>query len=141
MIDFKSDLKEQLFKSQDKETKKALKKFLNEEGKILKKETIQLAKIKVKKGEKKKDAKMRYNRRIKKGKTWNKNNTWQVRVYNNVPHAHLVEEGHNIVKNGRKIGRVEGKYIFRTTSKNFSQKFYKDSEKFLDDALERGLDF
>lgn len=141
MIDFESDLKDKLFKSQDKETKKALKKFLNEEGKILKKETLQLAKIKVKKGKKKKDDKMRYTRRIKKGKTWNKAGKWQVRVYNNVPHVYLVEEGHNIVRNGRKIGRVAGKHIFETTSKNFSQKFYEDSEKFLDDALERGLDF
>ena len=51
----------------------------------------------------------------------------------------MIEKGHRIVVNGEEKGFVEGKHIFEDTEKEFQSEFYKDTQKFIDETLEKGL--
>ena len=81
-----------------------------------------------------------------------------VRVQSQAPHAHLVEQGHQIVRggktrvNGRTLnrvqrsvrgiqsgGRVEGKKMLEQSVREAESRFYQDAEKMLD-ILTKGVE-
>lgn len=54
---------------------------------------------------------------------------YNVIVRNTAPHAHLIEEGHDIVtKSGQKVGYAPGKHILENTAVEFESQFAKDIE-------------
>lgn len=95
-----------------------------------------------------KTKKLKSSWRMKKPKVYGK--TRVVRVQSEAPHAHLVEDGHEIVRggktrvNGRKLntiqrgirgiksgGRVEGKKMLEQSFKEMEASFNKSAEKLL----------
>lgn len=125
------------------------KKFLRKQGGELNKETKTLAKSRIGKngkGKKKKPAKKRYLSGFKKGKAYKHEPTesFAIRVYNNRPHAHLLEYGHNQldkdkkpVKYGKRF--VEGRSVLQDAEKTYEEKFYKEVNDFVDEFLKKGL--
>lgn len=73
--------------------------------------------------------------------------TWQIRVYNNAPHAHLIEHGHVMCdKNGKpilnKLGQevwVDGKYVAANTVNEYKNIYPDEVDQFVDEMLEKGL--
>lgn len=129
-----------LFKSGSKDTSKEIKKFLRKHGnkgvKIAKK--IANSKVKRKTGN--------YLKAIKKGKVYKKTGDyWTIRVYNNAPHGHLIEDGYDMVRGGKKgkggkvIGRVSGKKVIAKFQKDYDKYFYNDCENLVDELLEKGF--
>lgn len=54
---------------------------------------------------------------------------YNVRVYNSAPHAHQVDEGHNIVTpGGRMVGYAPGKHILENSAIAYQEKFRKNIE-------------
>ena len=97
-----------------------------------------------------KTKKLKSSWRMKKPKRYGK--TRVVRTQSEAPHAHLVEDGHEIVSggrtrvNGRKLnvlqrgirgiksgGRVEGKKMLESTFKDLESSFNKSAEELLAD--------
>ncbi len=68
-----------------------------------------------------------YFKSIKRGKIWlSDTDEWTVRVYPSsgiAPHAHLIEDGHWLVKNGQQIGYVHGKRVFEKAGKEVERQF------------------
>lgn len=135
-----TNLTNDLFKTDDKEISKEIKKFLNKQGNKAKKITLKIARKKVKR------VTGNYHSRIKKGKVYkDDNNTWGVRVYSNAPHAHLIEDGYDLVKGGKKgkggrvIGKVKDKKVFSKFEKDYANNFFKECENLVDDLLEKGF--
>lgn len=56
-------------------------------------------------------------------------------VYNSARHYHLVENGHELVKNGKNIGWVPGKHMMRTTQAEFENALPDKLEKLVDTTL------
>ena len=54
-----------------------------------------------------------FERRWRYGRVYQREaGSWMIRVYNNAPHAHLIEDGHRIVgKDGSEHGFVQGKKV------------------------------
>lgn len=132
LTDFEHDLLSLAQNTMPKESKK----FLNKEGTVLRKDTLKYAKSKVKKET------GNYFKGIKKGKVYkyNVNGALSIRVYGASPHAHLIEYGHKkINKSGEEVGFVQGKHIFEKSANDFENKFYEDTEQFLDNLIEGGL--
>lgn len=115
--------------SADGETKK----FVKKQAKILKKKTLEVAKKRVKKDS------GYYHKSIKDGKPYEFKGDFACRVYSAAPHAHLIEEGHRIVrgKNGTELGRVKGKFVFRDTANEFTEEFEENSQKMLENLFEK----
>ncbi len=137
---FVTNITNDLFKTDDIETSKEIKKFLNKQGNKGKKISLKVAKAKVKKKT------GTYHKRIKKGKVYKDDNgTWGVRIYSNAPHAHLIEDGYDLVKGGKKgkggkvIGRVKGKKVFSKFEKDYAKHFHKECENLVDELLEKGF--
>lgn len=61
-----------------------------------------------------------------------------VLVYNSARHFHLIEDGHNLVKNGRTIGFVPGKHIMEKTRNEYKDIVPKELEKMVDNILKEG---
>lgn len=59
-------------------------------------------------------------------------------VWNSARHFHLVENGHNLVKNGRTIGFVPGKHIMEKTTKEYEKIVPQRFEEMVDEVLKRG---
>lgn len=53
------------------------------------------------------------------------------------PHFHLVEHGHDLVKNGKKIGFVQGKHMMRNISEKYKNDMPKRVKKMMRKMLER----
>lgn len=124
--------------------------FLRQQGTSLNRQTKKLARQRVgKKGkgpEKDKPAKERYINGFKRGKVYKHDptNSFAIRVYNNRPHAHLIEYGHvqlthdrQTPKNGERF--VKGYHVLRDSASAFEPKFNADVEEFIDDLLDKGL--
>lgn len=61
-------------------------------------------------------------------------------VWNSARHFHLIENGHNLIKNGKNLGFVPGKHIMEKTRNDYEDIVPKQFEKMLDDILkESGL--
>jgi len=99
-----------------------------------------------------KTKKLRSSWRVKKPKQYRF--TKVVRIQSNAPHAHLVEQGHRIVHNGRirqggrelnvvqravrgiKVGgMVEGKRMLQKAMDNITSTFNKDVDKMMENLL------
>lgn len=122
---------------------KQVKKFLKDEGK----KQTKLAKSMAKKAFKTKTG--NYLKGFKTGKVYKYDGDDCVRTYNSMPHAHLLEFGHEIVPRGKKgqsnkggssIGKAQGKEVLKETNEKFQETFYKDVEDFVGDFLDKGLD-
>ena len=61
-----------------------------------------------------------------------------VLVYNSARHFHLIEDGHNLVKNGKTIGFVPGKHIMEKTRNEYKDIVTKEFQKMTDDILKEG---
>ncbi|WP_352408111.1 HK97 gp10 family phage protein [Acetoanaerobium noterae] len=111
--------------------------FLRKESKKLKKLVLKNAKSKVK------ERTGKLFEGIKAGKVYNyaPEKALAVRVYGGSPayHIHLLEYGHRVVKDGKEIGFVKGKYFFEDSANQFMDTYYDDIEKFLDEVLDKGL--
>jgi len=98
-----------------------------------------------------KTKKLRGSWRVKKPKVYKNGTVRVVRVQSQAPHAHLVEQGHQIVRggktrvNGRTLnrvqrsvrgiqsgGRVEGKHMLEKSVREAESRFYRDAKKMLD---------
>ncbi|MCH4891183.1 HK97 gp10 family phage protein [Acidaminobacter sp. JC074] len=118
---------------------KLTKRFLNKEGNKLKSAVKKLAKtrIKVNSGN--------YMKHLKRGKPYQyKGVDWSVRVYNASNHAHLIEDGHDIVAKGskrgkgKKVGYKNGYHIHADAERRFTNTYVKDAMDFLDEVLDEG---
>lgn len=103
----------------------------------------------------KKPRQLKKSWRLKKVKLYKGGTVRVVRVQSTAPHAHLVEDGHEIVRGGRtrvkgkKLnriqravrgiksgGRVNGKQMLRQSISEAQQRFNRDAEKLLDKLTE-----
>ena len=83
---------------------------------------------------------------IKKGKPYyyNKDQSFEVRVHEYAPHAHLVEYGHKMLTKYKKpvsngYSFVRGKGFTKDAEKNYETAFAKDIDKFLDKLPKKGF--
>ena len=54
---------------------------------------------------------------------------YNIQVKNTAPHAHLIEDGHDMITHdGRKVGTVPGKHILENSAIEFESTFAKDIE-------------
>ena len=58
-------------------------------------------------------------------------------VFNNAPHFHLVERGHNLVINGQTIGFVPGRHMMEKTENEYRDIVPEKFEKLCDEVLRR----
>lgn len=66
---------------------------------------------------------------------------FQIRVYNNAPHAHLIEHGHVLWVNGEKTEKfVPGKHPAAETTQQLKREFPREVEGFIDEVLSKGLE-
>lgn len=56
-------------------------------------------------------------------------------IWNSARHFHLIENGHNLVKNGRVIGFVEGKHIMEKTQNDYKDIVTERFEQMIEDIL------
>ncbi|WMI80905.1 HK97 gp10 family phage protein [Anaerotignum sp. MB30-C6] len=142
-----------------KEMPRRAKGFMKKEGNKLKKRTLSRAKTVVKSsGNNTEDGKQhkKYHNSIKRGKPYHKDGKLCIRAYSNAPHAHLLEYGHRQVVNpgkgrgngrgvepgrgiGREIGFVPGRHVFSGAADEFQDDYYRDTQDFIDDVLDKGL--
>ena len=119
-----------LAKKYPKETKK----FLQKQGNKLKAKAKKKAKskIKVKTGN--------YLKGFKRGKVYKyKGEEDTVRVYNSMPHAHLIENGHIIKdKTGKEHGLKKGEHILEDSQREFQDEFLKAADDFIDEVIKNG---
>ncbi len=128
------DFAKQMLNLAEKKMPQECKSFLKKEAEKLRKNTINKAKATVKKKT------GNYLKGFKRGKKVYEyeNVRYNIRVYNNSPHAHLIEYGHVTQKNGKE-GFVKGKNILENSSKEFKNEFSNDLDKFVDKVLDKGL--
>ena len=106
---------------------KECKKFIRLEGNKLKRVVTKNAKAKIK------QKTGRYHKAATRGKVYKYNGAWAVRVYAKAPHANLLEHGHRIVINGTETGKMtKGLKIYENSAKEFSSKYFDNTEKFID---------
>lgn len=77
----------------------------------------------------------------KRSKAFYKYGEYGVTVYNNAPHAHIVEHGHRMVtKSGEEVGFVKGKKVREKGMDDFEKSGIADEmlEDWLDDLLDGG---
>lgn len=73
--------------------------------------------------------------------------SWQIRVKNTAPHAHLIEHGHVLKDRNKKpvvnaLGQevwVEGKHVAAQTVREYKALYPAEVDEFVDQMLERGL--
>ena len=128
-------LERDILATAQKHLPKETKKFLRDEGGALRKATLSIAKQRVKKETGK------YIKSIKRGKVYRYSGTGDlaIRAYSGAPHGHLIEDGHRqVTKDGREVGFVRGKHVFKDAAKQFEPTHYENTQKFIDDVLEKG---
>lgn len=113
---------------------KETKKFLQKQGNKLKVRAIKKAKSKLK------EKTGNYLKGFKRGKVYKyKEEEDTVRVYNYMPHAHLIEYGHRIVgKNGKEHGFKKGHFILEEARAEFQDEFIKAADNFIDEVIKNG---
>lgn len=136
-LDGFSDFKKNLLQLAREKMPKETKKFIKAEAVKLNKKVKVVAKTAVGKDT------GNYEKGFKAGKVYFYNGALSCRVYNSAPHAHFVEIGHKMIgheSNKKDVGKyVPGKYILKKTSDGFQRDFEADTEKFLDEMLDKGL--
>ena len=51
------------------------------------------------------------------------------------PHTHLIENGHKIVRNGKVVGWVSGKHMYRNALNELANELEQDSEQMIDELV------
>lgn len=105
------------------------KKFLRQEGtKLLRRTKAEARRVKVRTGN--------YKKSIKRGKVYDYDGAFAVRVYSTAPHAHLIEDGHRMVTHdGREVGFVQGMHVFEVAGKGFETEFLADIDDMLGEVV------
>ena len=117
-------------KKYPKETKKFLQKQGNKLKGVAKK--IAKSKVKIKTGN--------YMKGFKRGRyyKWNGEDDC-IRVYNYMPHAHLIEKGHIIKdRTGKEHGFKKGYFVLEQAHKDYYDEFVKSTEGFVDEVIKNG---
>lgn len=79
-----------------------------------------------------------YHRRWKRGKVWREGMDYKIRIYNNAPHAHLLEDGHRIVgKDGSEHGFKPGYKVMDKANKELETQWDEILEKEMDKMLDK----
>src|SRR5690625_4305207 len=79
-----------------------------------------------------------YHKKFKRGKVWETNSGYRIRVYNNAPHAHLIEDGHRIVgKDGTEHGFRLGLKVMDKGSKEVEKEWDNIMREQLDKLMEK----
>lgn len=112
-----------------------IRQFMRAEGTKLRRMTVSTARRETKKRT------GSYIKGIKRGKVYlYEGDTLAIRVYNSSPHAHLIEDGHRqVTKDGRAVGFVRGKRVFKKAQQAFESEFTNDCLEFVDELLDKGL--
>jgi len=125
----------------EKEVLKLAKKYPNETKKFLQKQGNKLkgvakkiakSKVKVKTGN--------YMRGFKRGRYYKYNGEDDcIRVYNYMPHAHLIEKGHIIKdRTGKEHGFKKGYFVLEQAHKDYYDEFVNSTEGFVDEVIKNG---
>lgn len=77
-----------------------------------------------------------YKAGIQRGKFYQKNGAYYIRVYSNAPHAHLIEEGHDVIAGGRKAGFAQGREVFAKAEAAYEEQFHRNCEDLLDEVID-----
>lgn len=119
-----SDFGQEILKTATTEMPKIAKSFLKGEANQLRNK----AKKKARKELKEKTG--NYIKGFTTGKVYPYGDTeYNIQVKNTAPHAHFIEEGHDMVTyDGRKAGFVPGKHILENSAIEFEETFAKDIE-------------
>lgn len=81
-----------------------------------------------------------FKKGFKTGKVYKYDGNFSIRGYNKSNHAHLINNGHRIVdKNGKEHGFKAGVHYVEKSNEQFKEQYFEDTQKFLDEALEKGL--
>ena len=136
-----NDLNEKLLNLAEQEFPKEAKKFIRRQGSKCETRLRNAYKTKVKK----KTGNLIAG--VSRGMPQQYSGSYQIRVYNNAPHAHLIEHGHVMKdKNGKPIldamGQerwVDGKYVAAYTVEEYKKIYPEEVDKFVDEMLEKGL--
>ena len=123
----------QLLNAASRENPQRIRQFMRKEGSKLRTKTKKTARSKVKKKS------GNFQKSITRGKPYRYGSDDAIRVYSASAHAHLIEDGHRIVRNGRELGFVPGKKVFRTAQDEFQPTFERDVDG-LCDELARGAE-
>lgn len=84
-----------------------------------------------------------YHKRWKLGKVWVDNGEYKIRVFNNAPHAHLIEDGHRIVvggklgEGGQEVGFVPGKKVIDKANREIESKWSTQLRKEIDRMIDK----
>lgn len=79
-------------------------------------------------------------RGIKRGSVYQYKGSYQVRVKNNAPHAHLIEYGHVLWVNGTQTEKfVPGKYPLKKAAPEIAATLTGDVDGFVDDLISKGF--
>lgn len=82
-----------------------------------------------------------YYKSIRRGKVFKSGNEeLTVRVFPSyaiAPHAHLIEDGHRLVKNGEEVGFVHGKKPFEKAGRTLDKEFHRIVETEIDKELKK----
>lgn len=65
---------------------------------------------------------------------------YTVRVYNDAPHAHLIENGHRLILGGKFIKWVPGKHVMEDAHQQFESEYAEDVEDDLADFICKELE-
>ena len=129
LSDFKKDIMRNINTVFPEETKK----FLKDEAKKINKVAKKIAKREV--GTKTGN----YLKGFKTGKVYKyAENDACCRAYNKAPHGHLIEYGHvQKTHDGKSVGFVQGKLIFKQAEIEFISQFLTDSEIFMTEFVQK----
>ncbi|WP_443600658.1 HK97 gp10 family phage protein [Agathobaculum sp.] len=110
---------------------KKVKKTMNKSGTELKRKTLRqmrLVNLRTVTG--------RYKSGIKRGKYYQKDGSHYIRVYSNAPHAHLIEDGHDVVNAAGKVGHAKGRKVFAKAEEDYEEQFFKNCEELVDELID-----
>lgn len=77
-----------------------------------------------------------YKAGIQRGKFYQKQGAYYIRVYSNAPHAHLIEDGHDVIAGGRKAGFAQGREVFAKAEEAYEGQFYQNCETLVDELID-----
>ena len=128
------ELAQNMYRTAEKLYPKEDKRFLQKEGNkgagILRKKTRAATKKKT----------GNLIRGIKRGSVYQYKGSYQVRVKNNAPHAHLIEYGHVLWVNGTQTEKfVPGKYPLKKAAPEIAATLTGDVDGFVDDLISKGF--
>ena len=128
------------------------KRFLKKQGRKLNKvQSKQTENLTKRRPENSKNKAKPLGKSFKTGKVYKYSGEMAVRAYSNAPHAHLINDGHIILTRGKnlkkgeyprrgqgqEVGFVVGVKFMEKANQLFEDKNYTDTQKFIDDMLNK----